>query len=488
MGDTDSLKRRTVSSMLWKLLERGGCQLVSFVVQIALARILDPTDFGMLAIVIVFVNVGSVFVQSGLNTALIQAPEVDDEDYSTVFFICLGVSLVLYAVVFFIAPWVEDFYQLEGLAVVLRVIALLLPIGALNAVQVAIITRELRLKSLFVATISASLVSGVLGIGMALAGMGLWALVAQQLAAQIVSSIIMLPLTRWRPRIVFSIDKAKRHYKFGWKLLASSLLHTAYMNLNDLIIGKVFSASDLGFFNQGKRIPLACQSLFGATITSVLLSSASKLQDDLDRLRTLTRRAMQLTTYAVAPLMVFLAVAASPIVEIVFTEKWLPCVPYLQLFALACMLEPVTTSNIQTINALGRSDVVLKLEVVKKTIAIGVLLFTALIIGDMLAIAIGNLLYSIIAAAINARPLKRMLGYGGLSQLKDIAPSYVVSAIAGVGTYFVGLGFADPAFQLLAQGVVFLLVFAMCSLLFKLEALSYLLSLCKEIFGGYAEL
>lgn len=478
--DTSRLKERTIKSLFWKLLERGGNQLVTLIVQIVLARILNPGDFGTLAIIIVFVNIGAVFVQSGLNTALVQAPEANSEDYSTVFYICLTISLILYIALFLAAPQIESFYQVNELASFLRAIALLLPIGALNSVQVAIITRELRLRSLFVATLIGSVSSGVLGIGMALAGFGLWSLVAQQLAMQAISAIVMIPLSRWVPKLEFSLAKAKQHLGFGWKLLAASLIGVLYNNLYDLIIGKVFSVADLGYFNQGKKIPSVTESLFDSTIASVMLSAAAKLQDEKEKLKALTRRAMQLTTYMVAPMMALLAVTATPLVSLIFTDKWLPCVPYLQLFAIACSLTPVTTSNLQAINAMGRSDVVLKLEIVKKSIAVAILLFTSLVIGDMMAIAVGNLVYSVIAVGINMGPLKALLDYNRINQIKDIIPSFIIATASGAITTLIGLAIDGALLQLVVQIGVFIFTYVLLSIAFKLEAFSYLTALCKD--------
>jgi len=477
----ETLKTRTIKSALWKLLERGGHQFIALIVQIVLARILEPHDFGTIAILLVFINLANVFVQSGLNTALIRAKEVDDDDYSPVFTLSLVIAALLYVVLYFASPALEDFYGLPRLTVYLRVLAILLFINALNCVQVAIVSREMKFHLLFRATMISSVLSGIVGIVAALAGLGVWALVAQQICAQLFSNIVLAIKISWSPRLLIVKLKAVQHLKFGWKLLAASLLNTIYTNLYDLIIGRIFSASILGFFNQGKKIPTVLESLFDSAISTVMLSSAAKVQESPKTVRALMRRAMQASTFFVVPCMALLIACAEPLICIVFTEKWLDSAPFLQLFAASVALVPITKCNLQVLNALGRSDVVLRLEVIKKCIAVSILLFTSFVVGDIYAIAIGNLVYSLIAIPINTYPLSKMLDYSIPSQLKDVLPSVALSIVAGFSCYLVGILFESAWMKCLVGFVAFGVVYLCLGKLFKLEALDYLLSTAKEM-------
>lgn len=348
-----TLKSKSMQSVAWKLLERGGYQCVALVVQIALARLLAPEQFGALAIMLVFVNVGNVFVQSGLNTALVQNLDTNDDDCSTVYWLSLAVSLILYAGVFFTAPTVAGFYEMPGLVWPLRALALILIVNAYNAVQVAIVQRALEMRKVFNATMCAVVTSATIGIGIAVAGGGLWALVVQQLAYQLCSCIALSFQVRWHPRFVFKAARERELFSFGWKLLASGILDQGYQSLSDLIIGKQFSASSLGLVSQGKKYPNALGSMLDGAIQPVMLSAVSRLQSDVALVKRLVRRALKTSTFLIVPSMALFAVCAEPIVRLLLGEQWLPCVPFLQMYCIVYMLLPIHTTNLQALNGMG---------------------------------------------------------------------------------------------------------------------------------------
>lgn len=471
-----NLKNRALSSFFWKFIERSGYYAVQFIVQLVLARILAPSDFGAIAIVIAFVNVMNVFVQSGLNTALIQAKTVSDEDRSTVFWISLAIAVICYLIIFVTAPLISDYYSINYLSELLRFMSLLVFINAFNSVQVALVMRELKTRLLMQATLASCVISGSVGIAIAVAGGGVWALAIQQIMYQVASCLVLSFHVKWRPRLAFSASRAKALFSFSWKLLVSSLLDTVYQGGYDLAIGKAFSSSQLGFYSQGKKLPSTLCTLFDNATKTVLLSVASKVQDDHGAIKAVTRRAMMLSTFAVAPIMAILALLAEPLTVLLFGEKWLSAVPFMQLMCIYYAFWPVHTSNLQSLNAIGRSDIFLRLELVKKAIGISILILTLFLTGDLYYVVAGRVLGSLLSILVNSHPAKKHLGYTFSEQVKDIAPAYLISVAAGlistVPTFLLG----DNAVAYIAQAALFTFAFLLISIVVKSEALVYLIN------------
>ncbi|WP_165057084.1 MULTISPECIES: lipopolysaccharide biosynthesis protein [unclassified Adlercreutzia] len=478
------MKRRTVSALLWKFFERGGRAVIELVVQVVMARLLAPDDFGALAIMLVFVNVGNVIVQSGLNTALVQSSEADEGDFSTVFWMSLAVSAVLYAAVFLAAPAVAAFYHMGHLAWPLRALALVLVVNAYNAVQVAWVQRELEFRKVFTATVASVVASGAVGIAAAIAGAGLWALVAQQLSYQIVNCLVLAAQVPWRPHLVFRVSRACELFSFGWKLLASGLLDTGYRSLSDLVIGKQFSASQLGYVSQGNRYPQALGSVLDGAIQPVMLSAVSRVQDDLSYVRRLVRRALKTSCYLVMPCMTLFALCAEPLVRMLLGEQWLPCVFFMQVYCLTYALLPIHTTNLQALNAMGRSDLFLKLELVKKAYGVAFLLVTAFVLQDVYLMVGSYLVTGVISTFVNAYPSKRVVGYSYAEQLRDIAPGVALSAASAALAWPVSLFALPDAATIILQALVMGAAYLGLSRLLRVEALEYLLATAREIVAG----
>lgn len=454
------------------------------VVQIVMARLLAPDDFGALAIMLVFVNVGNTIVQSGLNTALVQSPEADMDDFTTVFWMSLAISAVLYVAVFAAAPAVAAFYGLEHLSWPLRALALILVVNAYNAVQVAYVQRSLEFRKVFNATIASVAASGVLGIGAALAGAGLWALVAQQLSFQAVNCFVLAAQVPWRPRLAFAPSRAREFFGFGWKLLASGLLDVGYRSLSDLIIGKQFNASQLGLVSQGKKYPQALGSMLDGAIQPVMLSAVARIQDDLPHVKRLVRRALKTSTYLIMPCMTLFSLTAYPVVDLLLGEKWLPCVWFLQVYCFDYALLPIHTSNLQALNAMGRSDLFLKLELIKKGYGLAFMLFAAFVLRDVYWMVGLSMVAGVISTFVNAWPNRRVIGYSYLEQLRDIGPGVALSlASAGVAWPLCLAGLPDIAL-ILAQALVMAAAYLGLSKLFHVEALEYLVATAGEMLGG----
>ena len=477
----DDMKSSAIRALFWRLFEQGGAAAVTLVVQVVMARKLSPEEFGALAIMLVFVNVGNVMVQSGLNTAIIQNPDTTDDDCSTVFWMSLTVSLLLYVVVFLSAPHVAAFYRMPRIIAPLRLLVAVLVINAYNSVQEAVVARDLQFNKTARATVVAGVVSGTTGVIMATRGFGLWSLVAQQLLQQLVKCIVLAAQVPWKPRPVFHVHRAAVLFGFGWKLLVSGILDQGYQSLTDLVIGKVFTDRDLGFVSQGKKYPFYLGAMLDGVIQPVMLSTAAHVQDDLGRVKRLVRRALKTSTFLIVPAMAAFAVAANPIVQIVFGEKWLPSVPFLQMYCLIYAMLPIDTTNLQALNGMGRSDLFLKLEVIKKAIGLGTICFTALVLRNIFAIVIGQVISNFVCTFVNAHPNKRVIGYGYLEQARDVFPAFALSVAAAV----VAFPLSQLGWSALLTAVVQILVMAIVYLglawLFRVEEFSYLLTTAHEI-------
>lgn len=468
----------TLSNFLWRFAERCGAQFVSFIVSIVLARILVPEDYGTIALVTVFTAILQVFVDSGLGTALIQKKDADDLDFSSVFYFNLTVCLILYIGMFIAASYIADFYNDATLTPVIRVLSLTIVVSGVKGIQQAYVSRHLLFKRFFYSTIGGTIFSAFLGIGIANAGFGVWALVAQQLSNTMIDTLILWITVKWRPKKQFSWNRLKILLTFGWKLLVSSLLDTAYSNIRNLIIGKMYSSTDLAFYNQGDKFPKVIVTNINTSIDSVLLPTMSNVQDDRERVKQMTRRAIKTSTYVMAPLMMGMVFCAEPIVRIILTDKWIPCIPFLRIFCITYMFWPVHTANLNAINAMGRSDWFLWLEIVKKIMGMAIL-FSTMWFGVM-AMAYSLLLSNVLSQIINSWPNRKLLNYGYLEQVRDFAPGILLAVIMGVCVYFAGFVPFPTIITLLAQVAVGALVYIGVSAVLKLEEYEYLLGMVKS--------
>lgn len=469
---------KVVSNFIWRFAERCGAQIVSFIVSIVLARVLAPEDYGTITLVTVFTAILQVFVDSGLGTALIQKKDADDLDFSTVFYFNFAICIVLYLGMFFLAPYIAIFYNKTSLTSVIRVLSLTIVISGLKGVQQAYVSRHMLFKRFFFSTIGGTVFSAFLGISMAYAGLGVWALVAQQLSNTMIDTLILWITVKWRPKKQFSWVRLKTLYTFGWKMLVSSLLESVYNNLRNLIIGKMYSSTDLAFYNQGDKFPNIIVTNINTSIDSVLLPTMANEQDNKERVKQMTRRAIKTSTYIMAPMMMGLAFCAKPIVELILTEKWLPCVPFLRIFCVTYMFWPVHTANLNAIKAMGRSDWFLRLEILKKIVGT-VLLLSTMWFGVM-AMAYSLLLDSILSQIINSWPNRKLLEYGYLEQVRDFMPGILLAVGMGGCVYFVGFLPLPTIVTLIIQIFTGAIIYIGMSAILKLEEFDYLLGMIKS--------
>lgn len=469
-----------ISNFLWRFLERSGAQIVAFVVSIVLARLLAPEVYGSVALVTVIITILQVFVDSGLGVALIQKKDADDLDFSTVFYFNIVICIGIYALVFFAAPFIADFYNDSTLTAVIRVLSLTVVVSGVKNVQQSYVSKKLLFKRFFFSTLGGTIIGAVIGIWMAYMGYGIWALVGQQLSNVAVGTAILWATVTWRPKRCFSFARLKGLFSYGWKLLASSLIETVYQDARQLIIGKMYQPADLAFYNKGVQFPQLIVSNVNASIDSVLLPVMSQVQEDREAVKAMTRRAIRTSVYLMAPLLLGLATVSDKVVVLLLTEKWLPCVPYLVIFCFTYIFYPIHTANLNAIKAMGKSGYFLKLEIMKKILGVSVLLIT-MWHGPLVMCASG-IFVTFINQAINAWPNKKLLNYSLWEQYKDILPSLLLTFVMGLGVWIVGAVLPLPALvTLVIQVLVGVAIYVGLSVLFKIDIFYDLLNLVKSL-------
>lgn len=473
-----NLKRKTLSNLLWRFFERCGAQLVSFVVSIVLARILSPEHYGAIALVTIITTILNVFVDSGLGNALIQSKDAGDVEFSTVFFTNVAFCVLLYLLLFFTAPFIALFYKDEALTPVIRVLGITLIISGLKNIQQAYVAKNLLFKKFFFATLTGTAVAAVVGITIAYKGGGVWALVAQQLVNITIDTIVLWIIVPWKPKPLFSLDALKRLFGYGWKLLVASLLHTIYVDIRQLVIGRVYTPSDLAFYNQGQKFPQFISSNINYSIDSVLFPVLSKEQENVNKVKEMTRRSIKVAAYIMWPLLLGLAAISKNLVTLVLTDKWLPCIPYFIISCFCFGFQPIQSANLNAIKALGRSDIFLKLEIIKKTISTAIV-FISMPFG-VYAIALGGLIYEIIAGICNSFPNRKLLGYSFLEQIRDMVSSFTVALFMAVLVYILPLSFLSIPLQLIIQIICGATFYVGVTGLLKFETLKYIKNLVSN--------
>lgn len=481
MNEKDSLKSKTLSGVIWKFGERVSAQLVNFIVSIILARLLLPDDYGLIALVTVFITICNKIVVSGFATSLIQKKDADNLDFSTIFYFSVCIAAILYAILFAAAPFIADFYSKESnpelFVQVIRVMGLNLFIIAVNSVQQAYVSRTMQFRKFFFSTIAGTIVSAIAGIALAYAGKGVWALVAQNMILALVNGIVLWFMVKWRPQLKFSFKRLKVLYSYGWKIFVASMIKILYTDLRSLVIGKVYTSADLAFYNKAQSFPQLIDTNVEGTIDSVLFPAISKKQNSIDEMRAMLRRAIKTTSFILMPLLAGLSAVAKPFIIILLTDKWSESIPLMQILAFSFIFAPVELENLQAIKALGRSDVALKVEIIKKVL--GVIILIVSIPFGVTAIAVGMVISTTLSAIINAIPNKKLLGYTFKRQLKDVLPSFVISLVMFGAVYpisFLNLNMWTMLFLQIGLGAV---IYIGLSALFKLESFIYILGLVK---------
>ena len=473
-------KQTIVRSLIYKFTERFAVKGIGFVISIVLARLLAPEVFGQVALLTVFTDLSLTLVDSGLSTALVQTREADERDYSTVFVITLGLACVMIAVLQLAAPFIARYYRSAELLRPLRFYAFSLLLSAFNSIQVARMQREMRFREMMFCNLAATVLAGGLGIFLAFRGAGLWALVGYFFAQIAVSALAMLSVLRWFPRERFSVLSAKRLYGFGLKMLAASIVTTVYNNLRPLIIGRRFSTTELGYFNRGQTFASTVSLNLDAAIQSVMFPVLSRSQDAPDALLELLRRTKKLGCFVIFPVMFGMAAAAEPLVRAVLTDKWLPAVPFLILMSVGEAQVPLTSSNLVALKALGRSDLYAKQELLRRALMLIVLAISVLGFRTVFAIAAGFVFSAWLDAFVTSLPLKKLLGYGALDQLRDVWKSLLSALLMAGAVWAFGLVPLPLFVKLPGQIALGAALYYAINRMLKNESLLYALSMLKN--------
>lgn len=471
---SNKLKQKVMSGLAWRGMERFGTQAIQFALTVVLARLLEPKDFGTVALLTVFLALGTVFVNSGFGTAIIQKKEVEDRDLDSVLYLSLAISLLLYGLFWLSGPLVAAFYGDPVLSPVLRWMALGLILGAVNGVQNAVLTREMRFQASFWCNVIQIAAYGGVGVWMACAGYGVWSLVVGSLVSRAAGVVACWFLIGWRPRLQFCWATVRQLFGYSWKILAATLNDTLFTNLYNLIIGKLFNATMLGYYNRGQSIPMTVMGSVNATISGVIFPALSHCQDDPAQMRALTRRMITTSCFFVFPAMFGLAAVAEPLVRLLLTDKWLPCVPFLQLACVTYAFWPLHEANLQVLLACGRSDLFLKLEFVKKPLLLLVILLTYR--HGVLPMVVGQALLSPLCVFVNAFKCKKLIGYSVTRQIRDSAGSFLLASLMALVVTFLHGMIVGDLLLLVAQTVTGVLLYFGLSVALRMEPAMYVVS------------
>lgn len=476
--DIKEIKAKTVSGVFWRLSERVLAQLISFIVSIVLARILMPEEYGVIALIVVFINIANAFVTNGMGTSLVQKKDSDEVDFSTMFYTGFAMSLLLYAILFAIAPAISTWYNNPQLCILLRVMGIRLPIAAINSIQQAYVSKKMIYKKFFFSTLIGTVVSGVVGIVMAVKGFGVWALVVQYLTNSVMDTVILFLTVSWKPKLQFSFKKFKELFSYGYKIMLTGVIGTVFDQLKNLIIGIKYTATDLAFYNRGEQIPAIAYNNLNATFESVLFPAMSAVQNVKENVKNALRSSIKSISYIIFPIMFGIAVTSESLVEIILTEKWLPCVPYIIIICIQYGLGVVSNIHLQSIKALGKGGTLLKLEFIKKPLYLSFILIGMQF--SPLAIVIGGFIYSFVGWVINAIPNKKLLNYSVKEQVIDVLPTLLITLIMTGVCYLIKFLNLSIWATLIIQVLVGVIVYFALSIVFKIYGLYYILDIIKN--------
>lgn len=476
--DNSAVKQRAVFNLAWRFAERCSAQGVEFVVSIVLARLLAPSDYGTIALVTVITNILQIFVDSGFGNALIQKKDADDADFSSVFYFNMFFCFLLYICMYLSAPFISNFYKDMTLIPVIRVLSLTIIISGLKNVQQAYVSRNLIFKKFFFATLGGTIGAAILGIGLAYSGYGVWALAAQQIFNTAIDTLMLWITVKWRPKKIFSLTRLKELFSYGGRIMLAALVDAFYKDVRQLIIGRIYSPTDLAYYNKGRQFPGVFVSNINASIDSVLFPILSERQNDRERVRAMTRHAIRTSSYLMWPFMLILAAVGEPLIRALLTQKWIACLPFLYIFCFVKGMEPIHTANLNAIKAMGKSEFFLRMEIIKKSVGI-LIVFVTMKFG-VLAIGLGSVVYTLFASVINSYPNRKLLGYTYFEQIKDITPSLLLAIGMGITVHGICFLHMNDMVTVLAGGILGMLIYFGSSFLLKMDEAYLLLNILEN--------
>ena len=477
-----SLKKQALSGVFWSSMQLFGNQFIGFGVSMVLARLLLPSEFGLIAMLGIFIGLGTALINSGLTQSLIRTENLDDEDFSTVFFFNLGGSIVIYSIIYFVAPCIADFYNQEILTSIVRVYCIVFIINAFSAIQITRLTKMMDFKTQLKVSLPSLIIGGSVGITMAYNDYGVWSLVWSNIIQTIAGTLQLWFWSQWRPSWVFNRKKLNYHFNYGVKLMLSGILNVIFTNAYTIIIGKFFAPAQVGFYNRAQTLQMLPVNSISSIVTKVSFPLFSSIQNDDVRLKSIYKRIMQMVVFLVTPTLILMAVLGEPLFRLLYTEKWVRAVPYFQILCVTGILYPINLYNLQILNVKGRSDLFLKLEVFKKIIVVMVILVSFQF--GIYGLLYGSVLTSVIAFFINTHYSGKFLNYPAWEQTKDLLPIIGLGILTGAVVYFLDINFRQAIpndfFRLVLGSSSGVALYTAVAYLFKMNCLTELIHIIQR--------
>lgn len=475
-----TLKKQALGGFIWSFLQQFSTQLIAFTVQLILARILTPSEFGLIGLLTVFIGIGTALFEGGMTSSLIRVVSVDTKDYSTVFFFNLGVSVLIYLLFFLAAPYIALFYKQPVLTDIARLYGLSFIFLSFGTVQNTILTRDMKFKRQTIITLPGLLIGSIVGIVLANNEYGVWSLVYSILVTNLLTAILLWFSSDWRPQMIFDVDRFRLHFHYGYKMTLSSLLDTIFTNIYQIIIGRFYSPVLVGYYTRANSLMMLPVGNVSAALNKVVFPLFAKVQDDIPSLRAAYKKIMLIVLFVITPIIVVMSLLADQLVVFLFTEKWLPIVPIFQIICFSGILYPLHMYNLLILQVKGRSDLFLKLEIIKKIILVVIIVisifygFTSLLVGYVLA--------SIVALFINTHYAGAMINYTMRKQLFDILPIFLISICMGVVVFFINnilIGYNNIS-RLIISGSAGLTIYIFLAFVFKFQSINDIRNLIKR--------
>lgn len=477
-----SLKQKALSGIFWTLIQQFSSQSISFIVSIILARILLPEQFGLIAILNVFVNIGSILMDGGMGQSLIRTENPDTDDYSTVFYFNLIVSFIIYFIVYLVSPFIADFYNQPELESISKWYCIIFITNAFSSIHYTRLTKNMEFKKELTITIPSLIISSVVGVLMAYNGFGIWSLVVSSILQSTTVGIQLWFRTDWKPILKFKKDKFYIHFKYGYKLTLSGILDAIFNNIYVLIIGKYFAANQVGFYNRADSLKQLPVNNISSVLNKITFPLFAKIQDDNMRIKDMNKKIMQMVLYFVAPTLLIMAALGEPLFRLLFTDKWLPAVPYFQILCWGGILYPIHAYNLNILKVKGRSDLFLRLEIFKKVIVI-ITIISSISFG-ILGLLYGTIITSIIAFFINTYYTGKLINYSSFKQLKDLIPIFLAAILTGGLVYSLDIfllnDILNDIFRLIVGSTIGIIIFYLLSILLRLDSLNELKLIIKK--------
>lgn len=474
-------KRQLLGSMAWKSIEKVIVQVTRLIIEIVMARVLIPSDFGSFTLLLTCIALANIVIEGGLGNALIQKDIIDNTDINSAFWIMNIVALMFFCILFFGASIIGDFYNNQSITKYLKVIAVVVFPASFNSIQLALATREMRFKDIFITNAVAIILSGSVGIVFAIKGFGVWSLIIQYSLQILIGSIVFCIYVRWVPQFEFSFSRGKSLYSFGWKIMCSNLLNRGYGEIYNLVIGKVFSTTVLGFYNRGKVVPNAVENGLTSVVITVLFPFFSRQQNDIEKTRTQMDKCIRMMMFMVAPVFLGLAAVADPLIRVLLTDKWIKIVPIFQVLCIGLLFQPISHINTTVINSIGRSDIVLKLEIIKRVV--GLLILVISVRFNVVYVAIGLSVSYFFNMIINVHQNSKLIQYSFIDLMKSITPSLFVSVMMSAVVASTYLLHIENSILLLSfQVVVGVITYTLLSYFLNNTTFKYIWNTVKKVF------